>query len=122
MWGESRCVLPTVIASAALPGSLIVFDRPVFVLALGGADVAVPGVSGRDDDHDAAPDQPIHLDAERALAAGEHLRVEIVADAQVHAVNAQHLRIVVELLAHIDQRAHDVADATGAVRRRAPSG
>src|ERR1044071_10383216 len=30
--GESRCVEPTVIASAAFPGSLIVFDRPTIVL------------------------------------------------------------------------------------------
>src|SRR4029078_6273732 len=30
--GESRCVEPTVIANAALPGSLIVFDRPTIVL------------------------------------------------------------------------------------------
>ena len=97
------------IASAALPGSLMVFDRPTFVVPLLRAHVAVPGVACGHDDHYATPDEPIDFDAERALPAGEHLSVEVVADAQVHAMNAQQLRVVVHTLPDVDERPHDVA-------------
>ena len=118
----SRCVEPTVIASSALPGSLIVESHA------GGHRAAerrlreaVAGVAGGDDHHHAAPHEPIDLDAQRALAAGEPLRLEVVADAHVDAVNLQPASVAVDLLNRRDG-GDQVARRALSVARRAPSG
>ena len=54
-----------------------------------GLERAVAGIAGGDHDDDAGFHQAIDLDAERALAAGEPLRLEVVAEAHVHAVDEQ---------------------------------
>ena len=64
----------------------------------------IAGVAGRDDDHDARPDEAIDFDAQRALAAREPFRLEVVADAQVHAVHEQPPAVAVEPLDVLERR------------------
>ena len=54
-----------------------------------------PGVSRRSHDDNSGLNETIHFRADGTLPAGEHLRIELVADAEVHAVDPQQLRIVV---------------------------
>ena len=65
---------------------------------------AVAGVARRDHDHHARSHEPIDLDAQRALAAGEPLGLEVVADAHVDAVDAQPPAVAVDLLNVLDRR------------------
>jgi hypothetical protein len=53
------------------------------------------GAGGYGNDDDSGLNETIHFRADGTLPAGEHLRVELVADAKVHAVDPQQLRIVV---------------------------
>ena len=76
--------------------------------------LGVAGVAGGDDDDDAAADQPVDLDAQRALPAREPLRVEVVAEAEVDAVDAQAAAVVVDLLDRVE-RGEDGAGAADPV-------
>ncbi len=68
--------------------------------------VPVPGVPRRDDDDHARAHEPIHDVAQRTLSAGEPLRVEIVADAQVHAVNLDVLAVAVHAVDRLQRDDH----------------
>ena len=57
--------------------------------AIARVHVAVAGVAGGHDDHHARAHELVHLDADRALSAREPLGLEVVADADVDAVDAR---------------------------------
>ncbi len=80
----------------------------------GGFQRAVARVAGGDHHDHAGLHQPIDLDAERALAAGEPLRLEIVAEAHVDAVDEQAAAVAVDLLHVVDGR-DQIADRAFAV-------
>ena len=87
------------IANSAFPGSLMLSGSPDDTLPRASVALnAVAGVAGGDDDDDATPHEAIDLDAERALAAREPLGLEVVPDAQVHAVNQHAAAVAVDLL------------------------
>jgi hypothetical protein len=65
---------------------------------------SIAGVAGRDHHHDTGLDEPVHLDAQRALAARKPFRLEVVADAHVDSVHADITAISVDALNHIDRR------------------
>ena len=60
-----------------------------------GSHRPVPGVSRCGHDNDPGLNETIHFRADGTLPAGEHFRIEFVADAEVHAMDPQQLRVVV---------------------------
>ena len=84
-------------------------------LALLGGKDAIAGVARSDHDDDAALHEAVDFDTERALTAGEHLGVELIADAEIDAVDAEELGVAVELFADVGEGAHDVAGAALAI-------
>ena len=96
------------IAHSALPGSLMVRSRQASVVAILRYQRAVAAVARRDDDDDARFDQAVDLHAERAVAAGEPLRIERIAEAEVDAVDFKLAPVVIDQLYVRDGR-DDVA-------------
>ena len=95
----SRWVEPTVMASSAFPGSLIVMSSPALAgPAASGWIVPIPGVSRGRHDHYTRAHELVDFDAKRALAAGEPLRLEPVPDAHVDAVDQNASPVAVDLL------------------------
>src|ERR1700748_3663901 len=64
---------------------------------------AVARVPSRDHHYDAGSNEPIHLYAERTLAARKPFWIEIVSDTDVNAVNKNSTPVPVDLL-HISDR------------------
>ena len=79
-----------------------------------GLERAVARVAGGDHDDDAGFHQAIDLDAERALAAREPLRLEVISEAHVHAVDEQPPSLAVDLL-HVVDRGDEIAHRAFAV-------
>src|SRR6266545_2194740 len=75
---------------------------------------AIAGVAGRHYHHDPGADQLVDLDAQGALAAGEPLRLKVVADTHVDPVHPQAAAVAVELLDVLDG-GDEVAGRPGAV-------
>ena len=64
---------------------------------------AVARVAGGDHDDNAGFHQPIDLNTERALAAREPLRLEVIPEAHVHPVDEQPPSLAIDLLHMVDR-------------------
>src|SRR5262245_15686461 len=76
---------------------------------------APAGVARRGDHDDARLHESIDFRTQRTLAARKHFGVELVTEAQVHAMNTHHLRIAIDVVANVGERTDDVARASGAL-------
>jgi hypothetical protein len=123
VWGLSRWVAPTVMARLVggadgngEVGIARVVDRQGEAgagEALARGEVPVAGIAGGDDDDDARAHEPVHLHADRALAAGEPLGVELVSQTQIDAMDPLQLAFAVDLFPDVLQRPQDVGRRVG---------
>src|SRR5215831_20880985 len=80
-----------------------------------GGDGPVSGVAGGGYDNHAGLDEAIHFCTDGTLSTGKHFRVKLVADAEIHAMDTQELRIVVEPLSDVVESADHVARTSVAI-------
>src|SRR5687768_9338676 len=72
-------------------------------------NLAIAGVARRGHDDDSRLYEPIDFGTQRTLTAREHFRVEFITEAQIDAVDTNHLRIRVHDFADVRERTNHIA-------------
>src|SRR5207247_1620737 len=76
-------------------------------LTLNSAYCAVAGIPRSDHNNNARAHEPVNLDTHRTLSARKPLRVELIANAEIHTLHPHQL-FAVEFTPHVLEGAHDV--------------